>query len=145
MAPAGSWAYLAAGTLQTCNAQGFINIASRVASMSYYAALMVLCECKGYAIQLMSQSCQYVFHFNLPFCYAKDFLTVRFGWTESYMSKRRVRLSFVLPPIIIALGFSIPPLLLQMYNVAFHFTCTIVSYPYGCETGFAPDTKCIRG
>ncbi|KAL7550463.1 hypothetical protein ACHAWF_013688 [Thalassiosira exigua] len=116
MAPADSWPYLAAGNTQTCAAQGFINTLTRVASMTYYAVLMVL-----------------------------FFLIVCFGWTESYMSKRSVRLSFVLPPIVIALGMAVPPLTLQMYNEALHYSCTLVSYPAGCETAFHPDVKCIRG
>ncbi|KAL7517182.1 hypothetical protein ACHAWF_000108, partial [Thalassiosira exigua] len=59
------------------------------------------------------------------------------------MSKRRVRLSFILPPIIIALGVSIPPLPLQMYNETLHFSCTLTAYPSGCEA--FPDIDCIRG
>lgn len=38
--------YLASGNTASCTAQGFLATLAIGASMSYYAVLMLLCECK---------------------------------------------------------------------------------------------------
>ncbi|KAL7551768.1 hypothetical protein ACHAWF_014964 [Thalassiosira exigua] len=114
MMPANSWAYLASGTDQTCTAQGFIKTFTTVASMGYYAELMIL-----------------------------FWTTVRFDLTESYTSKVKIQLSFVLPPIVVALGIAIPPVPLQMYNEARHYSCAINAFPNGCE--YKRKVDCVRG
>ncbi|KAL7536464.1 hypothetical protein ACHAWF_005470 [Thalassiosira exigua] len=114
MIPSDTWHYLAAGNTQSCTAQGFIVILTVVASMSYYAALMLL-----------------------------FWIIVRFNWSERHMRQRKVQLSFLLPPPIIALGVAIPPLPLTMYNPASTFSCTIHAYPEDCE--HHPEVDCVRG
>lgn len=114
MVPADTGYYLASGNTQTCTAQGFITALTLGASMCFYAVLMIL-----------------------------YWIIVNFGWTENRMSKWRVWLSFLLPPIIISFGLSIPPLFLGMYNHAGSYTCFIAPYPIDCETN--PEVDCIRG
>ena len=81
--------------------------------------------------------------FKLPFIQHLDWIIVNFGWTENRMSKWRVRLSFLLPPIIISFGLAVPPLFLGMYNYSGTYTCFIASYLIDCETN--PEVDCIRG
>ncbi|KAL7546427.1 hypothetical protein ACHAWF_009761 [Thalassiosira exigua] len=114
MIPPDSGHYLASGNTQSCTAQGFIVALSIGASMGYYTVLMIL-----------------------------YWIVVRFGWTESRMSNWYIRLSFILPPIVISLGFAIPPLFFGMYNDAGVFTCFFAPYPLDCEVN--PDVKCVRG
>lgn len=70
-------------------------------------------------------------------------MIVHFGWTESRLSKLRLRLFFTLTPFIIALGLAIPPLFLEMYNYSGLFSCFIAPYPLDCE--WRADVDCIRG
>jgi hypothetical protein len=67
---------------------------------------------------------------------------VRFGWSETYMKKMKIRISFLIPPAIISLGVSIPPLFMEMYNPG-SFTCTIRPLPIDCEGN--PEVECVRG
>ncbi|KAL7523563.1 hypothetical protein ACHAWF_001059, partial [Thalassiosira exigua] len=99
--------------MQSCTAQGFIVTLSLAASMIYYAVLMVL-----------------------------YWLIVRFRWQDSKLGKLNLRLSFTLPPVIIALGIAIPPLCFGMYNPA-SYTCFIQEYPLGCEEN--PKVDCTSG
>ena len=66
-------------------------------------------------------------NFNLLIHTAVDWMSVRYGWSESFMSKTRFRLYFILPPTIIAFGFAIPPLFLGMYNYGGTYQCFIAS------------------
>lgn len=52
-------------------------------------------------------------------------------------------MSFILPPIIIALGLAIPPLFMGMYNYPGRFICAICDYPYGCT--ISDEVDCERG
>lgn len=70
-------------------------------------------------------------------------MIVRLGWTESRMSKLKLRLSFILPPIIISLGLAIPPLFLEFYNHGGSYTCFISTHPFDCEAN--PEVDCTRG
>jgi len=109
-----SGVYMASGTTASCTAQGFLATLSIGASMSYYAVLMLL-----------------------------YWMSVHYGWSESFMSKTRFRMYFILPPTIIALGFAIPPLFLGMYNYGGTYQCFIATYPLDCEIN--PEHDCIRG
>mmetsp|Transcript_31777 Transcript_31777/g.66820 ORF Transcript_31777/g.66820 Transcript_31777/m.66820 type:complete len:293 (+) Transcript_31777:391-1269(+) len=75
--------------------------------------------------------------------YHTDWLIVNFGWTETRLSKWRLRLAFLLPPIIISFGLAIPPLFLGMYNSGISYTCFIFPYPFECED--RPEVECTRG
>ncbi|KAL7527032.1 hypothetical protein ACHAWF_002008 [Thalassiosira exigua] len=116
MAPSDSGHYLASGNARTCAAQGFIVTLTVGASMSYYAALMLL-----------------------------YWLIVRFRWTDGDMGGLGLQLSFTLPPFIIALCVAIPPLFLGggMYNDSGIFACFLAPYPLDCEDN--PEVDCVRG
>src|SRR5210317_858315 len=86
MAPPPTSIY-AAGTTATCTAQGFFWTFSLAYFSTAYTQLAVL-----------------------------YWLIVRHGWTKKQMEKKRIRLSFLLPPLLVALCFSVPPLFFQMYN-----------------------------
>ena len=62
---------------------------------------------------------------NAVFVHKIDFLIVKCGWTESRLSERGVRLSFLLPPAIIAFGIALPPLFFGMYNYSGSYACFI--------------------
>ena len=107
-------AYLASGNTQTCTAQGFIYILSLRLWNSYYAALMIL-----------------------------YWFIVHYGWKENRTNNPRLRMIFILPPIIIAFGLAIPPLFLGMYNYPGRFVCAICDFPYGCTQ--SDEVDCERG
>ena len=81
------WLIYAAGTTATCTAQGFFVVFSFAYFSTAYTQLSVL-----------------------------YWLIVRYGWTKKNLEKKRIRLSFLLPPLLVALCFSVPPLFSQMYN-----------------------------
>ncbi len=117
MAPAPVNLYLrhliyAAGTTATCTAQGFFAVFSLAYFSTAYTQLAIL-----------------------------YWLIVRHGWTKKQMEKKGIRLSFLLPPLLVALCFSVPPLFLQMYN-PYNYTCFIMSSPYSCNDA---DIPCTRG
>ena len=101
-----------AGTTASCTAQGFIAVFSFAYFSTSYTLLAVL-----------------------------YWLIVRHGWTQTQMKKKGTRLSFLLPPLLAALCFSVPPLFFQMYN-PYNFTCFITAYPYNCND---VDIPCARG
>ena len=111
MAPPPTSIY-AAGTTATCTAQGFFNTFSLAYFSTAYTQLAVL-----------------------------YWLIVRHGWTKKQMEKKRIRLSFLLPPLLVAMCFSVPPLFFQMYN-PFNFVCFINAFPYNCND---VDIPCTRG
>ena len=102
----------AAGTTATCTAQGFFNTFSLAYFSTAYTQLAVL-----------------------------YWLIVRHGWTKKQMEKKRIRLSFLLPPLLVALCFSVPPLFFQLYN-PFNYTCFITTFPGNCNDA---DIPCTRG
>ena len=102
----------AAGTTATCTAQGFFAVFSFAYFSTAYTLLAVL-----------------------------YWLKVRHGWTKTKLKKKGIRLSFLLPPLFVALCFSVPPLFFQMYNPAF-YTCFITAIPFGCDDN---DIPCTRG
>ncbi len=113
MAPPSNLPHIyAAGTTASCTAQGFIAVFSFVYFSTSYTLLAVL-----------------------------YWLIVRRGWTQKQMEKKGTRLSFLLPPLLAALGFSVPPLFFQMYN-PYNFTCFITAFPYNCN---GDDIPCTRG
>jgi Na+-transporting methylmalonyl-CoA/oxaloacetate decarboxylase gamma subunit len=111
MAPPPTRIY-AAGTTATCTAQGFFNTFSLAYFSTAYTQLAVL-----------------------------YWLIVRHGWTKKQMEKKRIRLSFLLPPLLVALCFSVPPLFFQLYN-PFNFICSINAFPGNCNDD---DIPCTRG
>jgi hypothetical protein len=71
-----------------------------------------------------------------------DTLIVRRGWTKNDLKKSKIRVAFLLPPIIVALAMAVPPLFYQMYNPSY-FLCYLNQYPFDCESD--PDVPCTRG
>ena len=114
MAPPSSAPFLmyAAGTTATCTAQGFFAVFSVAYFSTAYTLLAVL-----------------------------YWLIVRHGWTNTKLEKKGIRRSFLLPPLFVALCFSVPPLFFQMYNPAF-YSCFITAIPHGCDDD---DIPCTRG
>lgn len=79
-----------------------------------------------------------------PLAQWKDWLIVHYWWwKENRSNNPRLRMIFILPPIIIALGLAIPPLFLGMYNYPGRFICVICDYPYGCTS--SDEVDCERG
>ena len=62
---------------------------------------------------------------------------------ENYMSMSLVNLLFILSPILIASIAAIPPLFMGMYNFSGVYTCSLASYPLGCNE--MSNVQCIRG
>ena len=87
----------AAGTTATCMAQGFFDVFSIVYFATAYTELAVL-----------------------------YWLILHWGWTTNKMEQRRVRFSFLLPPIFVSLCFAVPPLFFDMYNPMIH-NCTLIA------------------
>ena len=67
---------------------------------------------------------------------------VRRGWTKNQMKTNKMRLAFLLPPVITSLAMAVPPLFYQMYNPAGLF-CSLNSYPDDCE--YNEEVQCTRG
>ncbi len=72
------------------------------------------------------------------------FLIVRRGWTKHDWEKKRIKAAFLLPPVIVSLAFSVPPLFYQMYNPAAPVMCMLAAYPPGCDDEDS-DVQCTRG
>ena len=68
-----------------------------------------------------------------------DWLIVARSWKDDYMKRTKIRLLFLLPPIVVGLFLSVAPLFYQMYNVALVF-CYLSPYPPGCV-----GDECTRG
>jgi hypothetical protein len=117
MAPSShaDWQVYAAGTTATCTAQGFFAVFSLAYFSTAYTQLAIL-----------------------------YWLIVRHGWTKKQMEKKGIRLSFLLPPLLVALCFSVPPLFFQMYN-PYHYTCFIMSFTYNCDDLVGAHIPCTRG
>lgn len=111
--PRGYGAPFAAGNMATCEAQGFFVVMSRVYFAIAYTELAAL-----------------------------YWLIVHRGWSKEATKKMRIRLAFLLPPPIIALGIAIPPLFFEMYNVGI-YNCSVNPYPYDCDD--IQDKECTRG
>ena len=71
-----------------------------------------------------------------------DWLIVQKSWSNDTMKKWKIRLAFILPPVIVAFVVAIPPLFYEMYNTA-RITCTIMPYPKACYLN--ADVECTRG
>ncbi len=106
------WLIYAAGTTATCTAQGFFVVFSFAYFSTAYTQLAVL-----------------------------YWLIVRYGWTKKKMEKKGVRFTFLLPQLLVALCFSVPPLFFQMYNPDI-YTCFLNVYPFDCND---VDIPCTRG
>lgn len=111
MVPKGDAPY-AAGNIASCNAQGFFVSLQFIYFVSAYTELAIL---------------YYL-------------IVKRRSWNDDYMKQRKIRLLFLLPPIVISLVFATVPLFYEMYNVAIVF-CYLSAYPAGCNE----DNSCIRG
>ena len=72
------------------------------------------------------------------------FLIVRRGWTKNDWEKKRIKAAFLLPPVIVSLAFSVPPLFYQMYNPNAPVMCMLNQYPPGCDEEDS-DVQCTRG
>jgi hypothetical protein len=113
MAPRGSLGLpFAAGITRTCTAQGFILLFGMTYFATTYSALAVL-----------------------------YWLIVHRGWTKNQMEQRRIRFSFLVTPVVVALCFAVPPLFFQMYN-ANKSICFLKYYPPDCKE---PAVECTRG
>jgi len=71
-----------------------------------------------------------------------DTLMVRRAWTKNDLKKRKIRLAFLLPPIIVSLAMAVPPSFFQMYNPSY-LMCNLNQYPFDCE--WNPNVPCTRG
>ena len=58
------------------------------------------------------------------------------------MKQAKIRLTFLLLPIVISFSFAVAPLFYEMYNIATVF-CYLAPYPPGCERD--ADVDCTRG
>lgn len=67
-------------------------------------------------------------------------MSVHYGWSEA--KSKQYRWYFILPPAIIALGLSIPPIFFDFYNPG-GYACFLSPYPIECS--WKPDVECIRG
>jgi hypothetical protein len=67
---------------------------------------------------------------------------VKRGWTKNQMKTNKMRVAFLIPPVISALAMAVPPLFYQMYNPSGLY-CSLNSYPSNCE--YIEDMQCIRG
>ena len=67
---------------------------------------------------------------------------VRRGWTKNQMKTNKMRIAFLLPPVIASLALAVPPLFYQMYNPAGLY-CALNSYPNYCE--YNQEVQCTRG
>ena len=105
----------AEGNIAACTAQGFFLYFTEVYFLTAYAGLGAL------------------------YC-----LIVRRGWTKHDWEKKKIKAAFLLPPVIVSLAFSVPPLFYQMYNPTPPVMCMLDQYPPYCETEFS-DEQCTRG
>ena len=64
------------------------------------------------------------------------------GWTKNQMKTTKMRLAFLLPPVVASLAMAVPPLFYQMYNPAL-LNCSLNIYPNDCE--YNEDVQCTRG
>ena len=104
----------AAGTTGTCSAQGFISVFSLVYFATSYTALAVL-----------------------------YWLVVNRGWTKNQMEQRRIRFSFLLPQLVVALCAALSPLFFGAYNYGFILQkCFLNYYPEDC---YEENKECTRG
>ena len=69
-------------------------------------------------------------------------MIVKRGWTKDQMKTMKIRLAFLLPPIIASLAIAVPPLFYQMYNPA-QALCGLRVYPSDCV--YNEDIQCTRG
>mmetsp|Transcript_14944 Transcript_14944/g.34699 ORF Transcript_14944/g.34699 Transcript_14944/m.34699 type:complete len:375 (-) Transcript_14944:3999-5123(-) len=106
-------AYLAAGTTASCTFQGFVSLTCIMLAGLYYTELAIV-----------------------------YWGTVRHGWTETKMKQTWFRVAFFLPPVVVSLGLTVPPLFYELYNFSGLSICQIVPYPMECVWGLAP---CERG
>ena len=67
---------------------------------------------------------------------------VRRGWTKNQMKTNKMRIGFLLPPVIVSLAMAVPPLFYQMYNPSL-LNCSLNIYPNDCE--YNEDVQCTRG
>ena len=67
---------------------------------------------------------------------------VRRGWTKNQMKTNKMRVAFLLPPVVASLAMAVPPLFYQMYNPA-GLLCSLNIYPDDCE--YNEDVQCARG
>ena len=67
---------------------------------------------------------------------------VRRGWTKHQMKTNKMRVAFLLPPVVASLAMAVPPLFYQMYNPA-GLLCSLNIYPDDCE--YNEDVQCTRG
>jgi len=111
MVPKGDAPY-AAGNIASCNAQGFFVSMQFIYFVTAYTELAAL---------------YYL-------------IVKRRSWNDDYMKQRKIRLLFLLPPVVISLIFATVPLFYEMYNVAIVF-CYLAAYPPGCDE----DNSCVRG
>ena len=58
------------------------------------------------------------------------------------MKTTKMRLAFLLPPVVAALTLAVPPLFYQMYNPSGLY-CSLNIYPNDCE--YNEDVQCTRG
>ena len=73
---------------------------------------------------------------------SKDCLMVKRGWTKNQMKTNKMRLAFLLPPVVASLAMAVPPLFYQMYNPS-GLLCSLNVYPNDCE--YNEDVQCTRG
>ena len=76
------------------------------------------------------------YYLTLPFYSPKDCLMVRRGLTKNQMKTSKMRLAFLLPPIIPSLAMAVPPLFYQM-------CLGLRVYQSDCVNN--PEVPCIRG
>lgn len=69
--------------------------------------------------------------------------TVRHGWTETKMKQTGFRVAFFLPPVVVSLGFAVPPLFYELYNFSGLMFCQVTPYPIECA--WDDEVPCLRG
>jgi hypothetical protein len=67
---------------------------------------------------------------------------VRRSWTKNQMKSTKMRVAFLLPPVVASLAMAVPPLFYQMYNPS-GLLCSLNVYPNDCE--YNEDVQCTRG
>ena len=103
----------------------------------YAAGNIASCEAQGFFVSL-----QFIYFVTAYTELAALYYLIvkRRSWNDDYMKQRKIRLLFLLPPIVISLVFATVPLFYEMYNVAIVF-CYLAAYPPGCDE----DNSCVRG